>query len=101
MGYKMKGPSLYKPKMADMDIQKNYDKKADDRATSSPYQSNLEDKAKKVIVDTPVSGDDQIKNLEKHKPKNHKTNEDSGSKMHPDKNPACALASVFKNNFSK
>jgi hypothetical protein len=32
---------------------------------------------------------------------NHKTNEDSGSKMHPDKNPACALASVFKNNFSK
>ena len=75
MGYKMKGPSLYKPKMADMDIQKNYDKKADDRATSSPYQSNLEDKAKKVIVDTPVSGNDQIKNLEKHKPKNHKTNE--------------------------
>jgi hypothetical protein len=75
MGYKMKGPSLYKPKMADMGIQKKYDKKADDRATSSPYQSNLEDKAKKVIVDTPVSGNDQIKNLEKHKPKNHKTNE--------------------------
>ena len=38
MGYKMKGPSLYKPKMADMDIQKNYDKKADDRPMSSPYQ---------------------------------------------------------------
>ena len=76
MGYKMKGPSLYKPKMADMGIQKKYDKKADDRATSSPYQSNLEDKAKKIIVDTPVSGDDQVKNLTKHKPKDHKTNKE-------------------------
>ena len=38
MGFKMKGPSLYKPKMKDMAINKDYDKKADDRATSSPYQ---------------------------------------------------------------
>ena len=38
MGFKMKGPSLYKPKMANMDIQKDYDKKGDDRAMSSPYQ---------------------------------------------------------------
>lgn len=38
MGYKMNGPSLYKPKMADMDIQKDYAKKSDDRAMSSPYQ---------------------------------------------------------------
>jgi len=36
----MNGPSLYKPKMADMDIQKNYAKKSDDRAMSSPYQLN-------------------------------------------------------------
>tara|TARA_R100000951_G_scaffold64444_1_gene54402 strand:- start:42 stop:371 length:330 start_codon:yes stop_codon:yes gene_type:complete len=40
MGFKMKGPSLYKPKMANMDIQKDYDKKGDDRAMSSPYQKN-------------------------------------------------------------
>jgi len=40
MGFKMNGPSLYKPKMADMDIQKNYAKKSDDRAMSSPYQLN-------------------------------------------------------------
>lgn len=38
MGYKMNGPSLYKPKMANMDIQKDYAKKSDDRAMSSPYQ---------------------------------------------------------------
>ena len=70
MGYKMKGPSLYKPKMADMKIQKKYDKKADDRPMSSPYQSNtseLEAKGKKVIISTPVSGSQQVKNLEKYK----------------------------------
>lgn len=38
MGFKMNGPSLYKPEMANMDVEKNYDKKADDRAMSSPYQ---------------------------------------------------------------
>lgn len=40
MGYKMNGPSLYKPKMANMDIEKDYAKKSDDRAMSSPYQKN-------------------------------------------------------------
>ena len=59
MGYTMKGPSLYKPKMADMDIQKKYDKKADDRATSSPYQStsgsDQEVMTKKKSSDTVVN----------------------------------------------
>ena len=40
MGFKMKGPSLYKPKMANMDIEKDYAKKSDDRAMSSPYQKD-------------------------------------------------------------
>jgi len=60
MGYKMKGPSLYKPKMADMGIQKKYDKKADDRAMSSPYQkttsgSDQEVMTKKKSSDTVVN----------------------------------------------
>jgi len=36
----------------------------------------LEAKGKKVIVDTKVSGKDQVKNLEKHKPKNYETNKE-------------------------
>lgn len=50
MGYKMKGPSLYKPKMADMGIQKNYDKKADDRPMSSPYQKNTAGSDQEVMT---------------------------------------------------
>tara|TARA_R110000737_G_scaffold31070_1_gene49623 strand:+ start:47 stop:355 length:309 start_codon:yes stop_codon:yes gene_type:complete len=64
MGYKMKGPSLYKPKMADMDIQKKYDKKADDRPMSSPYQSNTgsdqEDDTKKKSTDTVVNSKTKV-----------------------------------------
>jgi hypothetical protein len=51
----MKGPSLYKPKMAKMDIQKDYAKKSDDRAMSSPYQKDDKVIKGKVLPTVEVS----------------------------------------------
>jgi len=58
MGFKMKGPSLYKPNMANMDIQKDYAKKSDDRAMSSPYQKTDPPTPEfpGLIAEVPVSG---------------------------------------------
>jgi len=52
MGFKMKGPSLYKPEMENMDIQKDYAKKSDDRAMSSPYQKTDDKVIKGKVLPT-------------------------------------------------